>query len=156
MKTVTITAEEETEILAVIRTLKQVVEEAGEDYIYKPKFSGSYQDEAGYSHVSPPSCVYVWDGKPDCIAARVLHKLGMSLERLRCFESSTCAQMIGQVGVPIHEAALIVLGIAQHVQDTGTSVLFVEQSPEVTKSFTWGVARDAAIKYANTEYGVRA
>jgi hypothetical protein len=47
--------------------LKQVVDEAGEDYVYK-----AHETVDGTR-----ICAYIWNGQPDCIVGRVLHASGL-------------------------------------------------------------------------------
>jgi hypothetical protein len=83
-ETLTLTDAEETEMLSTLRALKQVVTEAGEEWTYvrRPNATGI-----------GTGCVYVHNGEPDCIAGRVLHKLGVSTADLSKWEGIVCAQM---------------------------------------------------------------
>lgn len=124
----------ELDILAVLRTLKQVVAEAGEDFRYRPGPSGE--------------CYYVVNDEPSCLAARVLHRLGVTVSMLRAWEGEACDLMSVEARsrgtrVPLNFSteSLTVLRRAQLCQDQGR---------------TWGDARDRALEFAYSEYGVKA
>lgn len=125
----------ELEILAILRTLKQVVMEAGDSFVYQTDHLGK--------------CYYVRNGEPSCIAGRVLHRLGVSTDVLKQWEgegvdhlsldSCTCGN--NRPTVPFSNEALIVLRRAQTRQDA---------------SANWGDCRDAALLFAYQKYGVTA
>ena len=107
---------DEAEVRKVLATLDEVVAETGADYRY---------NKAG------GSCLYVREAKPDCLAARVLAKLGMATEDLASYEGNTCDQMVnshlgGKPKPPVGAYALYTLRAAQYLQDAG---------------LTWGEAR---------------
>lgn len=131
MERLKIGPKERAEIKLVLDTLAAVVAEFGEDYVYET------QPESAY-------CTYVRDGKPDCIAAQVLVRLGMSVEDLARCEGRSCALLGGYVAVPVGGEALHVLREAQMVQD--------RTSPY--SSPTWGEALRVAREYALGEYGI--
>ena len=129
---------QELEVLAVLRTLKQVVEEAGDDYVYHHKIRPDHPDTGkGCWYVDP-------EGKnPDCIVGRVLFRLGVPLDTLRRFEgimASGLPSLEINGAIPLHRPALHVLGVAQGIQDTGGN---------------WGDARDAALLSAYQNYGIK-
>lgn len=124
----------ELDILAVLRTLKQIVAEAGEDFVYQAGPTGA--------------CYYVVNNEPSCLAARVLHRLGVSVHMLRTWEGESCDLMNGwngfiggKIALNFSSESLVVLRIAQMYQDAGR---------------TWGDARDRALEFAFSEYGVTA
>jgi hypothetical protein len=133
---------EELEVLAVLRTLKQVVEEAGDDYVYHHKIRPDHLNTGkGCWYVDPEG------KKPDCIVGRVLFRLGVSLNTLQRFEGIMASGLpsletsaIGSGAIPLHRPALYVLGVAQGIQDTGGN---------------WGDARDAALLSAYQNYGIK-
>lgn len=61
----------------VLELLREVVAEKGEDYVYEASYTASYQ------------CVYVLHGECSCLVARVLHKLGVSIEDLARLDTSS-------------------------------------------------------------------
>ncbi len=79
-------------------------------------------------------CLYLHPGtgQPDCIAARVLHRLGVSLENLRTMEGKGC-HSLRRDSSPLTYNALWILRTAQMVQDTGR---------------TWGEAYATAVSKA--------
>lgn len=129
---------ERAEIKLVLDTLAAVVAEFGEDYVYKTQLGSAY-------------CTYVRDGKPDCIAAQVLVRLGMSVEDLAQCEGKSCAQFGGYGTVPVGGEALHVLRQAQMVQDGVSSAS--PFSPRFS-SPTWGEALRVARDYALGAYGI--
>jgi hypothetical protein len=108
------------EMLAVIA---EVVAEFGPDYVYQRK-SGTN---------TGASCVYVYNGAPDCLAAKVLRKLGVPLADLAAFETKACNIF---TGYGISSRALEVLNVAQMQQDRG---------------FSWGLCLEAARTHAERE-----
>jgi len=140
-----LTDAQETEMLSMLRALKQVVAEAGDDYVYTKKVTGL----SDY-----PGCVYVFNGEPDCLAGRVLAKLGVSTETLRNWEGKMCYSMTASATahplldlgdnfylepLSFFRETMEILGRAQGAQDSGNS---------------WGIARDRALSYAAERYGV--
>jgi hypothetical protein len=110
---------QETEMLAMLRFMRKVVEEAGPHYRYPHRGMGL------------SACKYVWEGKPDCIAGRVLHLMGISLDILAQFEGKWCVYMRADnrefptvadhalPDIPILLTTLRVLTQAQQRQDLG-------------------------------------
>lgn len=122
-------------MLSMLRALKQVVAEAGEEWTYVRR-----PNKVGMG----TGCVYVFNGEPDCIAGRVLHKLGVSVEDLSIWEGKVCAQMSQAEiykfpAVPFSDSTLNVLNTAQDASDSG---------------YTWGHALSSALDYARVVYGV--
>jgi hypothetical protein len=112
----------------VIETLNEVVAEAGDDFVYekkiRPNVAGQLQ----------AVCVYVDNGQPDCIAAKVMHKLGVPIETLSGYEGKRPRYFVDDPNFSDWETeSLFVLTEAQYEQDAGK---------------TWGFARDAATYYA--------
>lgn len=91
------------EIIKVLATLKDVVEGAGPDYIYP----GSRLED---------NCLYVINGSPSCIAARVLDRLGVSMDLLGDWEGNMVDNLPHYV-CKLHRSARSVLGWAQRMQD---------------------------------------
>jgi hypothetical protein len=144
---------EELEVLAVLRTLKQVVEEAGEDYVYQRWFRTPTQ--AKFPGEPAVACMYVKDGEPDCLAARVLVRLGaVSADALSVYEGRACDMLPNLTNqnadwgaapsslaeVQLHAPALRILRSAQAVQDNQGN---------------WGDARDRALFQAFELYGIK-
>jgi hypothetical protein len=125
-------AHAEAEVRQVLATLDDVVTEAGEDFHYE-RTGGT--------------CYYIRDGQPDCLAARVLARLGMSTEALSHYENRACDSMgvffpaSHPLAPPVDAAALYTLRAAQWLQD---------------KEHTWGECRDNAHKWAKDCYGIEA
>lgn len=117
----------EEEIKLVLRTLQDVVDEFGHDYVYPDRESWS------------AACFYVRDGKPSCLAGQVVHRLGVPLEKLKQFEAQAITAMVDHVPpIQLYEP-LVVLRQAQVVQDRGG---------------TWGQALETAKKFAYNQHGV--
>lgn len=147
---------EELEVLAVLRTLKQVVEEAGEDYVYQRWYKTAVQQK--FPDEPAVACMYVKDGEPDCLAARVLVRLGaVSVTTLSVYEGRACDMLPNLTSgnppgwsptaappslteVQLHEPALHILRSAQAVQDSQGN---------------WGDARDRALFQAFELYGIK-
>lgn len=139
--------QERAEVILTLKTLSEVVAEAGDEFVYTMRV---VNPDADADFVAVAQCVYVYGGEPDCLGAKVLHRLGMSLEDLARWEGRLVAEMSPDAALPaylrempeapIGKHALFVLGEAQEKQDAGRN---------------WGDARDAALYYAYTEYGVK-
>ncbi len=130
----------ELDILAILRTLKLVVAEAGDDFVYEPV------------RVSPMTsrCLYVIEDvqgnkKPDCIGGQVLHRLGVPLDLLVLWEGKPVDCMAYEAYrrpiVGFSKESLEVLRAAQQLQD---------------QSRPWGDCRDRALLFAYEKYGVTA
>lgn len=100
-----LTDQEKKDVQLVLKTLEEVVNELGSDFVYP--------DRPALESNLDVDCYYVWKGKPDCIAARVLHKLGVSVDTLAEHEGGPCQNIPSPLSVP----ALTVLGTAQQSQD---------------------------------------
>lgn len=103
-----------------IRAMTEVVKEAGVDHVYK-------------QHIGA-GCSYVYEGQPDCLVGRALHKLGVSIETLEAMDEDFGAfYSVVSTHLPeeldITAEAWRVLSLAQECQDRG---------------HTWGVALDTA------------
>jgi hypothetical protein len=140
-----LTDAQETEMLSMLRALKQVVAEAGDDYVYTKKVTGL----SDY-----PGCVYVFNGEPDCLGGRVLAKLGVSTETLRSWEGKMCESMTkGATAHPLlgfgdnyyleplsfFSPTMEILARAQRFQDAGNA---------------WGEVRNWTLQLAAQRYGV--
>lgn len=116
---------------SVTRGLRALVEEKGEDFVYQ---------ERQLTADSASRCVYVHDGKPDCIVGQFLAAQGIPLERLEkadeaCFNSGApAAMLLGQLEdenlVQAESRAVEILRVAQSLQDLGRP---------------WGAAVEAAL-----------
>jgi hypothetical protein len=116
------------DIRKVLRTLSEVVQEFGEDYVYNRTCSNKFY------------CKYVTEaGEPDCIAAQVLTRLGVSTAYLAARELKGCNEAVFFDNGVVGKEALNVLREAQMMQDIRNS---------------WGKARDSAFAYARDRYGV--
>jgi hypothetical protein len=122
----------ELEVLAVLRALKAVVAEAGDDFVYQQGPSGE--------------CYYVVNDQPSCIAAKVLHRLGIPVDLLRAWEGQRVDLMnynnfagSQRPTIDFGNESLRVLRSAQLMQDQGR---------------TWGDCRDRALYIAYHEFGV--
>lgn len=105
----------------VIEGLQALVDEKGEGFVYeqKPEYEGS----------SSTQCVYVYQGKADCMVGQFLVKAGVPLERLAEADNSHYGQgvpaleLVSQLqdeGVlSMSETAQEALGYAQGHQDIG-------------------------------------
>jgi hypothetical protein len=119
----------ELDILAVLRALKAVVAEAGDDFVYQRGPTGK--------------CYYVVNDQPSCLAAKVLHRLGIPVDLLRTWEGQSVNLMnlncFNKPTIDFSNESLDVLQRAQELQDQGR---------------TWGDCRDRALYVAYHEYGV--
>jgi len=113
---------------AVRTGLQTLVDAAGEDFVYTQR-----PDTAG------TKCVYVHEGKPDCIVGQFLAGLGVSIERLERadarFGGVPAYELLDQL---VHEGVVegswwtfSALNSAQSAQDDGN---------------TWGEALRSALK----------
>lgn len=92
-----------------LRALEEAVAEKGEDYTY-PRVP----DKNGY-----PSCYYVVDGAPSCIAGHALRRLGVPLPALTQFEGTVPSGLAAAGAFDAEEGALDALDEAQRIQDQG-------------------------------------
>lgn len=90
------------EIRSVLVAMKEVVDEAGEDYVYP---GGPFD-----------SCHYVVANRPSCLAARVLVKLGVSTDTLLRYEEQDVSVMLF-LDCKLHAPARAILHKAQRMQD---------------------------------------
>lgn len=82
-----------------------VVEEAGHDYRYPVR-----DRDRG-------KCYYVWEGKPDCFAGRVLHFLGVSVEELAQHEETPVSEVVDDIAVDLTIGGANALEMAQGQSD---------------------------------------
>lgn len=129
--------EDEIQVRNVLAVIDTVVAEAGEDFKYEKK----PVDNSPYN-----ICVYVWERKADCLAARVLALLGMPLDDMAKYEGNACDRMApssltnsDRPVAPVGLYALATLRAAQNYQDRGVA---------------WGECRDAAHRWAKDCYGI--
>lgn len=120
------------DILAVLRTLKLVVAETGDDFVYQRGPNGQ--------------CYYIVNRQPSCIAGKVLHRLGVPIDLLRLWEGTRVTAMGNSLvrdrpAIDFSYESLQVLGEAQVYQDQGKP---------------WGDCRDRALLFAYEKYGVTA
>jgi len=106
----------------VLDALDKVVREFGADYQYPDSHRNSDQ-----------MCMYVYDGKPDCIAAQVFVRLGVSVSDLAQYEGSAAYTVFERVFGKYNGGGASVLTFAQSAQDGRA---------------TWGAARDVAYEVA--------
>lgn len=102
-------------------TLREVVAEYGEDYVYDRRVN------TGNGPLGGESCFYVRDNKPSCLVGHVLNRRGVAINTLKEREGS--GPDIFAPRFLTHEAA-DVLTAAQEKQDGGR---------------TWGSALQAAV-----------
>lgn len=135
-----ITEQDREEIKLVLATLKEVVDEVGPEYEY---------EVWRFDPLSTPTCQYVKNGQPDCIAARVLVKLGVPVYTLASYEGVAVNIMARVVrdktgSFVLGEPAAGILRVAQQIQDR----------PDQDR--TWGLALEWAQDKALQWYGVAA
>lgn len=115
----------------VLRVMREVVAEFGEDYVYQ-----LVPDEGG-------QCLYVHrdedsEGVPGCIVAQVLHRLGVPLSAFdEGFSAHCMVDRLNARGWGITYVASVALAEAQRVQDS-----FHESEDDCT----WGAAYRAAVE----------
>lgn len=105
----------------VINTLAEIVSEYGDDHVYEAPMD---------------RCVYVHGGQPSCLVGKMLHKVGIPLEKLEKFDldNGTPAAMaiscLMQADViDVSSEAIQALSEVQSTQDAG---------------YPWGVALQSA------------
>jgi hypothetical protein len=125
-----ITDTDEVEILSVIRVMKQVVAEAGQNFVY---------DAPEPEPVHLKACVYAYEGRPSCLVGRVLAKMGVPIETLESFGHEDIGSLTGDPRVPLGAATVHVLALAQNLQDNRV---------------TWGVCLLKAMSTATDTFGV--
>lgn len=116
--------------------LKAIVARAGEEYIYSPRLKDDLTT----------ACVYVHQGKPDCIVGRFLAEAGVPISRLAEADRDSYGAGIAAEGllrrlrvegvIEITNAAISALQAAQGHQDDG---------------IPWGVAVSDALQYLPVE-----
>jgi hypothetical protein len=129
-----LTDAEKTDIRTMISAMKQVIAEAGPDYVYQKR-----------NDVFTGGCCYVYNGEPDCLIARVLSKMGVSVSAIKSWEGKAAYHMspkfdwacIKPIGL-LHPTTEL-LGTAQTFQDNG---------------FPWGRCLSEAIDFAAVNYGM--
>lgn len=109
MNTAVIPEDDAGQIQLVLDTLRAVVDEAGPDFVYRPRMLNGHE-----------VCVYVNPdtGAPDCIGAHVLHRLGVPLPVLAAQEGDCVSELDpGDSPAWLAGPALQVLEEAQEIQD---------------------------------------
>lgn len=132
----TLTETEQEEVKLVLRTLEEVVAEAGADYVCpkRPLIPSEYGPGTG--------CHYVWENKPDCIVGRVLFKLGWTLDELRQIENMIAIRIPreeAELGSRLSIYSWEILSFAQQWQDLGHE---------------WSKCLAYAKDYARNNYGI--
>lgn len=72
-----------------LRLLTEVVDELGEDYVYRPLPPDPDDPDDSEAALSP-TCVYVRGGYPDCLIARALYRAGVTVAELE--------RLVGPIG----------------------------------------------------------
>lgn len=117
---------EEPDVKRVLQALTEVVEELGPEHVYQQHNNNN----------TSFNCTYVWEGEPDCIAARVLVKLGVAtVEQLSQHEGDGC---IAFHWTGLSSNALMVLRLAQTIQDGGE---WNEALRDVDRTYGFALAR---------------
>jgi len=103
---------------SVKRGLAALVSEAGPDFAYTPRDLGERE-----------GCVYVYDGKPDCLVGQFLAGVGVPIERLQEADQGgfgdgynaiqLIAALIGEGVVTVEPRVVDILIDAQGYQDIG-------------------------------------
>lgn len=93
--------------------LEAIVAEYGEDFVYQQRDT-----------LSGSRCVYVWQGEPDCIVGKLLHRLGVPVEQLARGDGKLLAgalvEHLEELGVISAEDGVSeILDRAQSRQDAG-------------------------------------
>lgn len=98
----------------VIVLASEVLEEKGANYIY------------GGSELSSGKCRYVRNGEPDCLVGNILHRAGVSVERLAEADfgmgldaSDLCRRLHAEGVLEIEDRGTRFLNYAQALQDNG-------------------------------------
>jgi hypothetical protein len=115
------------QITTAMQHLYYVVDEVGDDFIYRPH--KSYLLEGQYS------CLYVYEGRPDCLVGKILHRMGIPLEILsqhegmpassvcnyvrNCNDSIANGNQETRTTPSISEEVQSILEVAQYYQDGG-------------------------------------
>lgn len=116
------------EIVRVLTALSDVVAEAGPDYVYPKKDRPVQMEGIG------TDCYYLWEGKADCIVARTLVKLGISVSLLHEGQG-----IYSHTQIPLSPFSRELLSAAQDPQDRGAP---------------WGDCLRLARNYADRQFGV--
>jgi len=112
--------------LEVTEAFKAVVAEHGHDMIY------SRDLEPGESIY----CKYVVDGKPSCLVAHILHRLGVPLDYLAVREGVDATRVLGRCGP---DAPVDVTGLNISVSVRAANALSAAQSSQ-DAGHCWGSA----------------
>lgn len=110
----------------VLELLCEVVAEKGEDYVYRPP---NGRDE----------CVYVHNGECSCLVARVLHKLGVSIEDLARLDTASEGGGAVAVWQAIEVGLIPGLTFTPEAREALMSAQFAQDGFK-----TWGEALQAA------------
>jgi hypothetical protein len=95
------------QITTVIQHMSEIVEEVGPSFVYlRP---------------TGESCMYVRNGKPDCLIGRILHRMGVSLEKLQQCEEKGPDYINSKFNLGLYDSTLSILRKAQNMQDGGMS-----------------------------------
>lgn len=103
-----------------LELLEKAVATRGEDYVY-PKRPSINNDPT-------PTCLYAYQGKPDCLIGVALSIAGWTIEELVALEDHG-VRYAPALAANVSDAARLVFQAAQNVQDGGS---------------TWGAALDNA------------
>lgn len=104
-----------------LELLIDVVDRAGEDFVYEHKDMTDLRGSFEYGGLSR-GCRYVEEGHPSCLVGHVLVRTGVSLEALNKLDMlGVSASSLADYGIQADMGAQRVLGAAQEVQDSGKS-----------------------------------
>lgn len=111
--------------------MDEIVELYGADYVYWP------------DRPNMTSCKYVRDGQPDCLIAKVLFKLGVSVEKIATLDGGC-----GSIGNLLDRNFRLAIYNLEY--PSTVRVLATAQTTQDNRG-TWGSARDAAYKLARAK-----
>lgn len=109
--------------------LKALVDQAGEDFVYSMK--GADENTDG-------RCVYVYEGKPDCIVGQFLANMGVPVERL--------AKADTNCGIPA-DVLMLELGLEGVItfrDDSSYALTIAQRHQDMGKP--WGLSLYEALK----------
>lgn len=104
-----------------LELITDVVDRAGEDFVYEHKDMTDLRGSFEYGGLSR-GCRYVEEGHPSCLVGHVLVRAGVAIETLNKLDVlGVSAKSLADYGVRVDGKASNVLCTAQRVQDSGKS-----------------------------------
>lgn len=109
-----------------LELLTDIVDKAGDGYVYEKRDMTDIRGEMDYPEGSPVGCRYVEGENPSCLVGHVLVRAGVPVDRLQSLDvSGASASNLKDYGLDVTPEASRILVAAQRHQDRGE---------------TWGIA----------------